>query len=464
MKDIYELLNEANIDVEEIEEMEVSEVERKRGKKRLRSSLKSTLKGGQSQKGISRKIAIAALLGIFMGLSSIFIAKPTWASNIPIIGDLIQNTLIDVNSKYMDYIQVVGQTKSDQGIDITFESAIVDRNELNLIFIIKNNNGSIEENSIDSLFNPTFFKINGEIMLAIGGSYEIIDENTVRVLRDIGWEQYKLGDYLNVDIEISEMFGKIGNWDISFALDTKEIEKNTYVKKLDKVINVESIDYNLNDIIITPLTTSINYDYIFTRTSEEVENRISKDLDFIMFDEKGNEVRWNGGNTSQKGNKFTGRWKYINNGNIEKLDIIPLYSEKSEKEEEKLPPIKINIEEFSPISIKINEDTLMSVYNCIIDGEYIIFEYYYIYLDKVVSNTKFSDLYINVDGKSDSRYERYETNDEMDKLYRKYDTNNNSKMVKISKICDSKDIEIGAYDGTSIEILKDQAFTVTKNN
>ena len=34
--------------------------------------------------------------------------------------------------------------------------------------------------------------------------------------------------------------------------------------------------------------------------------------------------------------------------------------------------------------------------------------------------------------------------------------------MRIEKIGDSKNIEIGCYDGSSIEIFNDEAFTVTK--
>ena len=188
MKDIYELLNEANIDVTEIdvnkiEEMEVSEIERKRGKKKLMASIKSEK---QTKKRTSKKIAMVASLVIIIGMSSIVIAKPTWAINLPIIGNLIQKNLIDDNSKYKDYIQAVGQTKSDQGIDITFESAVADNNILNLSFIVKNNNESIENNIVDAMLIPTSLKVNGEkVSTAAGGSHEIIDTNTIRVLKNI---------------------------------------------------------------------------------------------------------------------------------------------------------------------------------------------------------------------------------------------------------------------------------------
>lgn len=45
-------------------------------------------------------------------------------------------------------------------------------------------------------------------------------------------------------------------------------------------------------------------------------------------------------------------------------------------------------------------------------------------------------------------------------LYREYQSSDNN--IDIVKIGDSKNIEIGCYDGTSKVYLKDEAFTVTK--
>ena len=205
-------------------------LERKRGKKKLMDSIKSEK---QTRKRTSKKIAMVASLVIIIGTSSIVVAKPAWAVNLPIIGNLIQKDLIDVNSKYEDYIQAVGQTKSDQGIDITFESAVADNNILNLSFIVKNNNESIENNIIDAMLIPTSLKVNGEkVSTAAGGSHEIIDTNTIRVLKNVKWDYNKLPDKLNVDIEISEMYGKKGNWGVNFALDAKEISKEYLCRKI----------------------------------------------------------------------------------------------------------------------------------------------------------------------------------------------------------------------------------------
>ncbi|MBU3137114.1 DUF4179 domain-containing protein [Clostridium gasigenes] len=419
----------------------------------------------------SKKVAMVASLVFVMGISSIVIAKPAWAIDIPIIGGLIQKKLIDSNSKYKDYIQAVGQTKSDEGIDITFESAVADNNILNLSFVVKNNNESIKDNLTDALLIPTALKANGKsVSTGAGASWEVIDENTVRVLKNISWDYDKLPDKLNMDIEISEMFGKMGNWDVSFALDVKEVRKNTYVEKLDKVINVEGIDFNLTKLVMTPLTTNI-------KSFTEHNGGLSNQINFMIIDNNGKEVK--AGNSSSvsdmKYEILNQSSNYINNTDTQTLNITPYYDKHvigySEYEsgsikstEEKLAPTKINIEEFSKVNLKVNEDISIDINNCIVDGEYLVVKYLYRYLDTSMTNIKSAQLYVNADGEEVMNSKEYtdEENEKINELNNKYNEKNKENLVKIVKIGDSKNIEIGSYDGSSIEILKDQAFTVTK--
>lgn len=450
-KDIYELLNESNIDLGEIEEIEVSELERKRGKKKLMKSIKN-------KKSMKRNVAVVASAFLVVGVSFTLISKPAWAMNIPIIGDLIQSNLINFNNKYQDYLQAVGTTKSSNGIDITFESAIADNNILNLSFIVKNNNEPLGDDISSAMVIPTFLEVNGKkVSTAAGGSYEIIDEHTVRILKNISWNYGQLPKNLNIDIYISEIFGKQGNWDVSFSLDSKDITDNTYVEKINKIIKIKDTDYTIDEVTMTPLTTNIKYSYKY------------KDIDpgsigFIVIDNNGNEVKniglGSGGNTTTK--EIEGRSEYISNENTESINIIPVYE--NSKSEEKLPSTKIDTENFQPIILTINEDISVSINNCTVEEEFIVFEYNYIFNGTKITNLMATtNMYINANGENISNLSYSDEDDnKISSLYNKYSENNKNGAVSIYKIGQSRDIEIGFYDFSSKVILKDEAFTVSK--
>ena len=235
MKDIYELLNELNLDSSDVEEAEVSEIERKRGKRKLMNSVKK-------RSSHKKKICVAAAsLAAIISFTSIIAKNPTWAANIPIIGDLFQQKLVSVNKQYADYINKVGQTKSQDGIDITFEKVVADKNLFTFSFIVKNNNAQIEDPN--TLFIPMTLNINGKDINMSGSSEcEVVDKNTVRYLQTVDWDKTELPKNLNVKIDIPEMFNKKGDWGVEFSVDTKEIEQNTYVEKLNKKFIINNMD------------------------------------------------------------------------------------------------------------------------------------------------------------------------------------------------------------------------------
>lgn len=57
----------------------------------------------------------------------------------------------------------------------------------------------------------------------------------------------------------------------------------------------------------------------------------------------------------------------------------------------------IILDNFSKFNLKINEDILIDVNNCRIDGEFLIIDYNYKYLDKNMKKFSFSNIYVNID-------------------------------------------------------------------
>ena len=46
-----------------------------------------------------------------------------------------------------------------------------------------------------------------------------------------------------------------------FSMNTKDIQNNTYVEKLNKTINVQGIDFSLDEITISFRSTEFKEDY-----------------------------------------------------------------------------------------------------------------------------------------------------------------------------------------------------------
>jgi hypothetical protein len=444
MKDIYELLNELNIESSDVEEMEVSEIERERGKRKLMSSLKK-------RSNHKKKICVAAAVFLaIISTTSIIVENPTWAENIPIIGDLVQKSLVDVNKQYADYINTVGQTKSHEGIDVTFENAVADNNMFTYSFVVKNNNNPIGDPEL--LADLTMFiKINDKDINMSGTSQcEVVDKNTIKYLRTVNLDGKDLPKYLNVKIDIPEAFNKKGNWGVEFSMNTKDIKKDTFVEKLNNKFNIDNIDFGLDEISISPLSTNIKY---YANSTEDNLNMM-----FLVLDQDNNEIKFANGEsrgqncTNGEAGKIRFSMNYINNGNVSSLKLIPRYRNK-DYTPKKIESKKINLDNFAPFEVKLTDNMSININNLTVDNGYLIVKYNYKYLGKNMEESAgVKDLDIKANGTSLA-----ETDDDFAEKYKSKD-----EKINMYKIDNTKDIEMDFYDRVVQELHENEAITILK--
>lgn len=448
MKDIYGLLNEVNLDFSDIEEVEVSEIERERGKRKLMGSLRK-------RKNTKKKISVAIASIAILSIVSITVAKPTWAQNIPIIGHLMQNSLINENGKYSDYMNTIGQTKSQKGIDVTYETVVVDNNMFTLILSEKNNNAEFDENSkeFDDLNTSVHLNINGKDIDMNGYStkQKAVNKNTVQFLCQIPLDYKELPKNLDVKIKIPIALNERGDWGAEFSMNTKDIENSNYEEKLSKTINVNGIDFSLNEITISPLTTNIKYD---AKCEEYM-------MDFLILDQDGNEVKsamlFGMDECDGDGkNKFS--WTYNNNEKVNSLKIIPRYHDDNYIEK-KLGSKKIDLNKFLPFDFNLTDNMSINIENVTVDGEYLIVKHKYKYLGKTVDRMSGKDLVVKAGGVPLEEPKRSEVIEHRE-LFKKYESNEDN--INIYKIGNAKEVEMEFYDATVHKLLEDEAFTVTK--
>lgn len=124
MKDIYEILNDVDIDESEMDVMEVSDIEKAKVKKYLKKSINKN--GGLKKKSLIAAALCCALIGSSVAVG---IANPAYAADIPIVVDIfrfLDNGRTGAYDKYRDYADVVGLTQESNGIKITIKEAIFD--------------------------------------------------------------------------------------------------------------------------------------------------------------------------------------------------------------------------------------------------------------------------------------------------------------------------------------------------
>lgn len=317
MKDIYELLN--NIDIDEIEEMEVNDIEKERIKKKVRKSIKVNKK-----KSIGK---IAASIGGVIIISTL-IAKPTIAQNIPVIGGLMSEVL-DVNKEFENYTETIGITQVKNGVEVTLQNVAIDDNLLFMDLIIKDNNKPIDEYSDEAMLDISNTKINVNNKEVIGSAYGINkDSNTVEVLKFLELDGITNSNTVNVNIDINNLLSSNSNFNINFSIERSKQNELTINKNINKEINFKDMEVKIKNVKITPLTISIDS----TQKVNEEENYI----DYIILDENGQELN---SILSSRTRMWTIDKKYkcksilYSKENLKSINIIPYYYENGEIKE-----------------------------------------------------------------------------------------------------------------------------------
>ncbi|MGY3313013.1 hypothetical protein ACV242_001509 [Peribacillus simplex] len=146
MKDIYELLNDMDIDETEFKEMEVTELEKAKIKRSLKKSISKKKKMKRWQKNVLAASIIFGLSTATIGFS--FTAS---AKSIPLIGDIfsflgngktglyddIKNTGKGLYGDYKAYSNEIGLTEESNGLTFTINDAIYDGKTVTITYTIE---------------------------------------------------------------------------------------------------------------------------------------------------------------------------------------------------------------------------------------------------------------------------------------------------------------------------------------
>lgn len=324
MKDIYELLNEIDIEEHEMDEMKVSEFEKKRVKTQFKKSINK--KRRLKKSGI---IAAAISLIIVGGTVTLGIANPTYAATIPIVGDIfrsLDNGRTGVYDKYKENADEINVTEESNGVSITIKDVIFDGQTLSYTYEIKSDRDLGENLDIYSGGPVLSIKdYNGS--LSGGSGIKKVGENTY-----IGQDNETLDkemDELNFKLNIRNIANLTdtsniktieGNW--NFDINVKAIASNK--KIIDKSTEKEGIKATIDSITKTKMSFIINYSYV--QPKELREKWLDSGLEIEIKDDLGNIYVGQGNGTS--GNLDTGIFKCgktygILDENATKLIISP---------------------------------------------------------------------------------------------------------------------------------------------
>lgn len=307
MKDIYELLNDMDIDGNEFEEMEVSEFE----KAKVKRTLKKSLNQEKQMKGWKRNVAAAAII-VGLSASAFGLTFPAYAGSIPVIGDIfrfLDNGRTGLYDDYKEYSTEINMTEESKGIRVTINEAIYDGKTVSVTYSI--------ESDQDLGNDPIIFDyldIKGSTGMAGSSQISKVDENHYVGLITASSINLNDEDTVNIkwnidSITIPEKQEEIkGNWNFALALEATE----SNVQLSDRSAEQNGVKVNIGKISVTPMSFIVYYDQVI---SEKVRNKWhGVDVDIKIKDDLGNSYSGEGNGGS--GDAYNISWSKT----FEKLD------------------------------------------------------------------------------------------------------------------------------------------------
>ncbi|EPY2280574.1 DUF4179 domain-containing protein [Clostridium sporogenes] len=383
-KDILELFNYINIDKDEEENLDLNMDDLR--KKRLKKNLLKQVKGKRTKKSFKHK-AVAASLIIAVALISVNI--PAFAKNISQFKSVIQALIgygVPKEGEYEKYSNSVNKSVTDKGITLTINEVVCDDTELMIAYTIKTKDDikkivkEVKEATGIYFSLGPYIKIDGKE--TSGGSSsdgKYLDSNTYINSDSIDIGDMNLKNKFNVNLNVNNIYGVKGNWNLKFTVFKGEISKHFSVFKPNKKVNFNDALVNVEKVSLTPINTTItvtgNYkdksreaykkrQEAFKREMSTGQNLYEYD-EWFVFDDKGNEITLKGstsdGGENQSSKDFTYNLNFVSLKSIPKyLTIIP-YKTNFHREEYKkykssdgsiyIPPVYKNINGVYPIEL-----------------------------------------------------------------------------------------------------------------
>ncbi|MGC3791768.1 DUF4179 domain-containing protein [Priestia aryabhattai] len=366
MKNEYDLLNGSSIDVDEYEEIELTESEKKRMKKRLKREIKPVRKK-------ARPLIAAAVL--LLAVTPVMMKNETvWASAVRIsqqLGQQIELLMNKPEGSLSSYKKAVNETAMDQGIEVKVNEMMLDDGQVLLGLTISadefrrtalglNRNTPIRPGELRvKIGNMSFFdcasSITNETIKNKDGSWNYLyalklTQADTNGDGKIDVEGYNVLDHIdpNKNYQISAQFtslefeknpgqtksgnyrdsyGEIkGNWTVHTSVNGSKIIADTKVYPLNKEIpisekGIEGV-LSIKEVRVSPVSIKMHY----TFTSSNGSIRGGTDVGADIKDQNGRNLSESGsGGGTDTVIEMDG--EYRNDKDVTMLRFIPYVSD-----------------------------------------------------------------------------------------------------------------------------------------
>ncbi|MER2006565.1 MAG: DUF4179 domain-containing protein [Psychrobacillus sp.] len=307
MKNLYKQFNDIEIDLDEFEEIEVSELERAKVKKELKNKISPKQKK-------RRKILAAASLAAGLSISALVgLSFTAYADNIPVISN-IYKFFYDYREKngefYGDYAEnatPLNLTDTSNGISVTVDDAIYDGESMIVTYTINANR---------DLGSPVVIRgiphLQGSPKT---GSHEAskVSESENKYVGIITMKMEEEETSLPIEWNIDYLRpGRTtdndpieGNWKFNFTLNKADID----IYKLDKKLNQNDLTVHLQKLTISPNSFHLLFEQI--DSDKLYEKWDGANVELLVKDNLGNRYSLEEQSGSYSVHKHATKWGSI---------------------------------------------------------------------------------------------------------------------------------------------------------
>lgn len=448
MKDIYELLNYIDTDFKEYDELELSDMEKKRFKNNLNCLIKK-----KKYKFIKvTKIAMLLFAAFIFTAGMIFKANPTFAREVPVLGSIIKNIESYKNNQFDTYTSILNKSVEKNSIKATLKEVVIDNNKLIIAAEFKSST-KLSKESFPTMLPDVY--IDGKKINTSGGKDKTtIDGNNYTTVDSLNISTIDIPE--NVDMEISYENFYIGPkeikgpWKFKFRLSRKGITNKTRDIKVDRIIKWKDTDMNIEKIVASPISTNIYFDFNVEGYSDPMD---CNPLYFIIKDDRGNYIRdkhsgslmANKNTVNYANEEDSSFWEFSGIGkDVKKLYVTPYYKKGTPKYTK-----AVKIENNMPIVLEQNSENKLVINSVQRKNGKVYVNY------KVEGNCfdiQLGKLYL-YDCSNRRLSELYEGNSRII-------TNSQDTITSVFKDADEGDIYVGTDDMGDITLLEQDKFVV----
>lgn len=258
-KNIYELLNQVEVNIEDYEKEELSDME----KQKLKDNFKKNIRKKINLKKFG--IIAAALILTISVVGQTNIGKNVYAAAESKISEMYYSIgkALGIKTNIEPYANVVNQTVQDKGIEVKLTDVIIDKDELIFSTIVNT------DKRVDGFRFDSEIFINGKRLTNYGttGRRRVIDDsNTLFLQTDcVGIKGIDTKENVDIKIELSDFNYYIGDaeenikgrWKFEFAANGEELTENTYVLPIEHSFDIDEQSYSLEEFRLNPVNQKI---------------------------------------------------------------------------------------------------------------------------------------------------------------------------------------------------------------